>query len=237
MKFEVSESINGCDSEFVLSLLETQLRKVSGQVARDGRSVTAQQIEASFGSINRQSAAICSARGNGSRGILTAEVEYKPSLAFWIFLILGLFTLVGWLIPLAFYTIQKSTVRSAIEAVFRRVKTECEFNEFSPVASQVAFTSPTTQSQIGREASPSIAVASEQSTTLDPVIRDSYRVLGLQVGVDDKTAEATYARLAGENDPEHLKSLSNELQNLAKSKTVDIRVAYTFVSAHIASKG
>jgi hypothetical protein len=131
MQFEVSETINGCDPGIALSLVEQQFRKVSGHVVRSDQNVTATGIEASFGSINRSSRAVCSVRSNGSKGIITAEVEYKPSFAFWVFFIPGLFTLLGWLLPLAFYVLQKNTVRAAVEAVFQRVKNECEFNDFS----------------------------------------------------------------------------------------------------------
>jgi hypothetical protein len=130
MQFEVSETINGCDPRIALYLLDMQFRKVAGHVVRSEGGVIAQRIEASFGSVNRNSRATCSARSNGIKGILVAEVKYTPSFIFWIFFISGLFTFVGWLIPLVFYISQKRTVRSAVEDVFRRVKNECEYGVF-----------------------------------------------------------------------------------------------------------
>lgn len=131
MKFELSETINGCDTESVLSLLETQLRKVYGKVVRNGQSVTAKS-----GSVNLSFTAACSARNNGSKCILTADVEYGPSFACWIFCILGMFTGIGWFIPVGFYILQKRKMgRSALEDVFKRVKTECEFQ--SPSVARV----------------------------------------------------------------------------------------------------
>jgi hypothetical protein len=234
MRFEVSETINGCDPESALSLLEMQLRKISGQVARSGQSITATRIEASFGSINRSSTAVCSARSNGSRGILTADVEYRPSLAFWIFFIMGLFTMLGWLIPLVFYILQKSTVRSAIEAAFRRVKTECEFNDFEPVTRPVS-NYRGSQPQ-NADFSPSV-VQTSQFGSLDQTIATSYSVLGVPIGSDKKTAEEAYLRLSQENDPATLTNFSKEIQDLAKSRTMELRVAYTFVTAHLATRG
>jgi hypothetical protein len=227
MKFEISETINECAPETVLSLFETQLRKISGHVIRNGQSITATQIEASFGSINRSSTAVCSVRGNGRKGILTADVDYRPSLAFWVFLILGLFTMLGWLIPIAFYLIQKGTVRSAVEAVFRRVRAECEFTEITPA---------TPQTTSDNETSPTSVTESRKPNGLHPAISDSYSALGLPVWADEKAAEEVYLRLSKENDPAALQGYSNEIQELAKSRTVEIRVAYAMVTAHIATR-
>jgi DnaJ-domain-containing protein 1 len=240
MRFEISESINGCDPETILALLEPQLRKVSGKVVRNGQIITANRIEASFGSINRRSTAVCSARGNGSRGILAAEVEYRPSFAFWVFFILGLFTMLGWLIPLAFYMLQKSTVRAAIEGVFRRVKDECAFSNHQPVLHQGASNYPESKQLIGVQQVPVSSVTqSDQpnsSNGLDVTVTDSYKALGLPIGTNTLAAEETYERLSRENDPDAVKNLSKEIQDMAIAKTIEIRVAYSFVKAHLATR-
>jgi hypothetical protein len=177
--------------------------------------------------VPRSSSAVCSVRGNGSKGILTADVDYRPSLAFWIFLILGLFTMLGWLIPIAFYLIQKSAVRSAIEAVFRRVKAECEFTEVMPAAPQ------TTSGYASSHAS---VTESSKPNGLHPAISDSYSALGLPIWADEKAAEEVYLRLSKENDPASLQNYSKEIQELARKRTVEIRVAYAMVTAHIATR-
>jgi hypothetical protein len=56
--------------------------------------------------------------------LAVASVNYRPSAAFWIILVITLFTYVFWLLPIALYLIQKKTVRTAIGEVFTRVKHE-----------------------------------------------------------------------------------------------------------------
>jgi len=55
---------------------------------------------------------------------MLADVTYKPSGWFWVILIITLFTWVFWLIPIAFYLVQKDTVRTAIAEAFTRVRNE-----------------------------------------------------------------------------------------------------------------
>jgi Short C-terminal domain len=57
---------------------------------------------------------------------LLADVEYDPSIFFWIFILIGIFTTVGWLIPIAFFLIQKNSVKQSVESTFSRIR-----NEFS----------------------------------------------------------------------------------------------------------
>lgn len=125
MKFEVSERITtGADKEEILRGLEEQFKKVSQSVTRNGDSLVAESIEASFGSINRSDTTTIEARDTDDGFLVLANVHYRPSVAFWIILILTLFTYVFWLIPIGFYLIQKKTVQSGIQEVFTRVKNE-----------------------------------------------------------------------------------------------------------------
>jgi hypothetical protein len=56
--------------------------------------------------------------------LAVASVHYRPSVAFWIILILLLPTWIMWLLPIAFYLLQKKTVQSSIQDVFLRLKNE-----------------------------------------------------------------------------------------------------------------
>jgi len=136
MRFQTSEPVRDADTEVVLSLLEAQLRRISWQVERSEQAMEACDIRASFSSIVQNSTAVLSIQTNKANCLLTADVSYRPSVAFWFFFGLGLPTALGWLIPLAFYMSQKGTIRSTIEDVLRRVKAECEFND-SSVAEEV----------------------------------------------------------------------------------------------------
>jgi hypothetical protein len=93
MRFEVSERIRTTRSqEELLAVLEDQFKKVSDSVHRAGKTIEAKSIEASFGSINRSDTTIISLRKVDDGWLVVAEVHYRPSVAFWIILIITLFT-------------------------------------------------------------------------------------------------------------------------------------------------
>lgn len=125
MKFEVSERIQtSATKEEILTGLEEQFKKVSQSVQRSGETLMAKSIEASFGSINRSDTTTVEIRDTDDGYLLLANVHYRPSVAFWIILIITLFTWVFWLIPIIFYLVQKKTVQTGIQEVFTRVKNE-----------------------------------------------------------------------------------------------------------------
>lgn len=127
MRFEVSERINTRkDILAVVNTLEVQLRKVS-RVTRNGNVITARAIEASFGSINHYDKTVFTIQQRETGLLCLADVTYRPSGAFWIFFVLGLFAygLLFW-IPIVFYLVQKKTVRSGVADVFTRIKNEFE---------------------------------------------------------------------------------------------------------------
>ena len=125
MKFEASERIRTARSQDeLLTVLETQFRKVSEEVKRVGQTIEAKSIEASFGSINRNDTTTVSLKKVDDGWLVVADVHYRPSVAFWIILIVTLFTWVFWLVPIVFYLIQKGTVRTAITECLQRVKNE-----------------------------------------------------------------------------------------------------------------
>lgn len=125
MKFEVSERIiTNAEKEKLLNGLEEQFKKVSQKVIRTGDSITVKLIEASFGSINRSDTTTIDLKETEDGFLVLANVNYRPSIAFWIILILTLFTWVFWLIPIVFYLIQKKTVQAGIKDVFDRINNE-----------------------------------------------------------------------------------------------------------------
>ena len=127
MNFEVSERINTRTNTLaVVNEWEVQLRKIA-KVTRDGDVITARAIEASFGSVNRHDKTVFTVRPKETGLLCVADVTYRPSVAFWVFFMLGLFAygLLFW-IPIIFYLLQKKTVRSGITDVFARIKNEFE---------------------------------------------------------------------------------------------------------------
>ena len=131
MKFEVSERIiSSAPQNIILAALEEQFRKTSGNVTQDGEVLKVNMIEASFGSINRDDKTSVKINAKDDGYILLADVQYNPSIFFWIFILIGIFTTVGWLIPVAFFLIQKNSVKQSVESTFSRIR-----NEFSDSAS------------------------------------------------------------------------------------------------------
>jgi len=134
VRFEISERIRTTrTADELLVSLEEQFGRIADSVQRSGAVLTAKAIEASFGSVNRNDDTTITVRPMDGGVLLVAEVNYRPSVMFWILLILLLFTTVLWLIPIAFYLHQKNTVRDAIAACFQRVRNE--FDEATASAS------------------------------------------------------------------------------------------------------
>ena len=132
MNFEVSRRFKTKDStEEVIKFLEDSFRKSAKTVASNGRTLSVESVNATFGSINRSDKTIVEVKIKDDDTLLVATVEYKPSIWFWIFLICGLFTTVCWLIPIAFYLYQKNTVKNEIDEVFKRTENEFRGNQGS----------------------------------------------------------------------------------------------------------
>lgn len=128
MRFEVSEQIRtNEEAKPIICALADQLQKLSGEVQlTDEGILTATRIEFSFVSIIRFDKTVFSVQPKEGGFLCVAEVNYRPSSVFWAILILCIPTFVAWLVPLGFYLMQKETVRSAIKAVFERVRNEFE---------------------------------------------------------------------------------------------------------------
>jgi hypothetical protein len=138
MKFQVTNRINTrAPKAQLLEALEQQFRSKSESLSRNGDVIRAKSIEASFGSINRSDVTDISLNPLDGGYLMVADVKYSPSTWFWIILIVTLFTYVGWLIPIAFYLLQKKTVKEAIEECFQNT-----INHFG-VATQSSIPAPT----------------------------------------------------------------------------------------------
>jgi hypothetical protein len=127
MKFEVSEQVRTDeDATPIICALAEQLRKVSQEVHLSDDGITATRIEFSFTSFIRFDSTVVRVQPKRGGFLCVAEVNYRPAFVFWWILILCIPTLVVWLVPITFYLMQKETVRSAIKAVFERVRNEFE---------------------------------------------------------------------------------------------------------------
>lgn len=135
MHFEVSERlITNEPPEAVMEFAQRQFAKISGRTRLERGRLTVRMVEASFGSINRSDVTSVTLQRIGGGYLLVSETDYRPSLWFWVFLIVLLFTYVGWLIPIVFYLYQRGTVKSAIQSAITRV-----VNEFSVAPMAVGY--------------------------------------------------------------------------------------------------
>ena len=131
MRFELSERLNTtASSEAVLTILEQHLIKSASTVSLDQSRIKTKTIAPSFGSAYRRDETIFSVKAVNGGWLMLADVSYRPSITFWVVLILTLFTWVGWIFPLGFFFWQKKVVTQAIKNSFERIKNE--FDNVSP---------------------------------------------------------------------------------------------------------
>jgi hypothetical protein len=138
MNFEISEIVKTDKNKMELvAVLESQFKNVSKSVQRTGDLLLVEYIGNTFGAINRMDASLIKLKENNGGYLLIAEVEYKPSLWFWVFVVLGLFSYVGWIIPIIIYFWHQSIVRKNIQNIFLRVKNEFDNPNIIPKSSNI----------------------------------------------------------------------------------------------------
>ncbi len=125
MNFDVSRRFQTkATVKEITSFLQSSFMKSAGTVSDNGSSLIVQSINPTFGSINRSDRTAIEIKSVDSDIVLVANVTYKPSTWFWVFVVIGLFTTIAWVIPIAFYLYQKGMVKNGIEEVFNRTETE-----------------------------------------------------------------------------------------------------------------
>jgi len=128
MQFAVSERIKTKKSESeVIDELHDSFRKISESVKEERGRLIVETINATFGSINRTDKTEITVKKKENGFLVTADVTYKPSVAFWIILAITLLGyIVGALIPVGFYIWHKKLIREEIEKAFKNTKYELE---------------------------------------------------------------------------------------------------------------
>lgn len=132
MKFEVSERIRtNRNQDELLVVLEEQFLKISESGQRSESSIEIKTIEESFGSGFRSDTTVVTSKKTDDGWLIIADVHYKPTAFYYIFIIVGLFsTGILWIVPIIFYIVQKNTVRTAIVDCFQRVRNEFDEPSF-----------------------------------------------------------------------------------------------------------
>ena len=139
MNYDLSRRFKTQASENdIIQFMEDSFRRTSDSVYNNGRILSVGGINTTFGSINRTDKTVVELKSKDNDALLVAHVEYKPSGWFWIFFICGLFTTIGWLIPIGFYFYQKNVVKDGIEEIFNRAETEFRDNKASSSTSEKA---------------------------------------------------------------------------------------------------
>lgn len=125
MHFELSERLNTNETpENIMAFAQKQFAKIADKTRREGAKLDVRMVEASFGSINRSDTTQVTLQRVGGGYLLVSETDYRPSVWFWVFLLVLLFTYVGWLIPIVFYLYQRNSVKSAIQSAMSRIVNE-----------------------------------------------------------------------------------------------------------------
>lgn len=131
MRFATTQLIKtSASSERLLDTLDETFSPISESVERGRKSVVAKNIEATFGSINRDDQTTLTLRQKSNGWLVTAETEYKPSKWFWVILVLSLLGwIIGIFIPIGIYLWHKNMVKNGVENALRKVNDELEEDE------------------------------------------------------------------------------------------------------------
>ena len=132
MNFDVSERIQTSESkEKLLEVLEEKFRRVAAKVTKNNYVLMVENINPTFGSINRADISTVTIQEKNDGFFVNASVNYKPPVLFWVLLVILLFTTVLWLIPIGFFFYQKNMVKDGIAEVFSGLKNELSIEKAS----------------------------------------------------------------------------------------------------------
>ena len=131
----IKTSVNEKTSEEIFNALEDEFKKISNSVRRLGDKLEATAVNASFGSILRSDVSTVTVSENRKKDgyVVNCETVYKPSAAFWIFIVIDLFlaiTVIGLIIglgaTLGLYFYNKNLVTKAVQDALGKVKNNIE---------------------------------------------------------------------------------------------------------------
>lgn len=127
MKFTTTQKLKtGASETAVLSAIMEIFKPISESVEQGNHFVEARQIQATFGSINRKDVTRLTLKRKQDGWTVTADTDFKPSLWFWILLILTILTVWGVLISIGIYWWQKTIVKGAVENALKQLADDVE---------------------------------------------------------------------------------------------------------------
>ena len=126
MRFEITEVIKCNISENEMNeLVKSKFKQIAESVreSENPKRITVENIEASFGSINKADTTTVRVKPISDGYECTAIIDYRPSGWMWFFVVIGLFIYIlpGLIAPIFFFY-YKSAVRDDVRAVFDNLK-------------------------------------------------------------------------------------------------------------------
>jgi hypothetical protein len=133
MKFTTTQKLKtGASEDAVFSAIREVFKPISESVEQGNHFVEARQIQATFGSINRKDVTRLTLKRKQDGWTVTADTDFKPSVWFWILLILTILTVWGVLISVGIYWWQKTIVKGAVENALKQLSDDLEDSPASP---------------------------------------------------------------------------------------------------------
>jgi hypothetical protein len=125
MRFETSYGIATDESDERLQhALSERFRSITANVRLEKGRAIAFGPKTPFGSVDRADIARLEIRQVHDQALVTATVRCRPSFWFWASFVVGLFTIVLWLVPIMLYLAQKASEQAVLEKGLRRLKGE-----------------------------------------------------------------------------------------------------------------
>lgn len=131
VKCEVSEQ----QERDILDVLEIQFKKASNKVSIYRNQVMADGVNSSFGSILREDETTVTVKADnkGTGYLLEASIVYKPSVMFWVFVVIDLLLavtviglVIGMAVTLGLYFYNKNLVLNGVADVLKNAKDSIE---------------------------------------------------------------------------------------------------------------
>lgn len=131
VKCEVSEQ----QERDILDVLEIQFKKASNKVSIYRNQVVVDGVNSSFGSILREDETTVTVKADnkGTGYLLEASIVYKPSVMFWVFVVIDLLLavtviglVIGMAVTLGLYFYNKNLVLNGVADVLKNAKDSIE---------------------------------------------------------------------------------------------------------------
>jgi len=127
MRFTLSEKIiTTANISKVKNTLKNNLSEISRYTEINNSKILVEGVHETFGSINKKDNSEIEIKELDKGFLIKCHVNYRPSFAFWIILLITLFTWIGWLIPIIMYFYHKSLVENTLKEALKNSKDELE---------------------------------------------------------------------------------------------------------------